>query len=152
MIRAAIIAPRAIIRAGITAALNSAEVTVIGEADDLDLGRDSVLAHTPDVLVIDMDILTGHSSNPAEVVLAGQMRTARINILWREPIQRIALLSSREREVLDLIGDGLSNHAIATRLSLADRTVKTHVGRILAKLDVESRLQAGLVAMASRVA
>jgi DNA-binding NarL/FixJ family response regulator len=152
MIRAAIIAPRAIIRKGITAALNSAEVTVIGEADDLSLGQDSVLAHTPDVLVIDMDFLTSHSSNPAEIVFGGQFRTARINILWREPIQRIALLSSREREVLDLIGDGLSNHAIATRLSLADRTVKTHVGRILAKLDVESRLQAGLVAMASRVA
>ncbi|WP_308201161.1 response regulator transcription factor [Paractinoplanes maris] len=154
MIRAAVIAERAIVRKGIAAALSSAAVTVIGEAEDLRLGHDSLLAHTPDVVVIDTAVLAGRpwaaaAGNPSTSV---ESRAARIDARWRDPIERMALLSSREREVLNLIGDGLSNHAIAGRLNLADRTVKTHVGRILAKLDVDSRLQAGLVTMASRVA
>jgi DNA-binding NarL/FixJ family response regulator len=151
MIRAAVVAPRAIVRRGIAAALSSAEVTVIGEADDLRLGHESILAHAADVLVIDTAALADSPwAAPADKPTLVAGRAARIR--WREPIERINLLSSREREVLDLIGDGLSNHAIAVRLNLADRTVKTHVGKILAKLDVQSRLQAGLAAMASRVA
>jgi DNA-binding NarL/FixJ family response regulator len=45
-------------------------------------------------------------------------------------------LTSREREVLALIAEGRSNHAIAERLVLSAKTVETHVGRILTKLDL----------------
>ncbi|WIM99364.1 response regulator transcription factor [Actinoplanes oblitus] len=55
-------------------------------------------------------------------------------------------VTDREREVLTLIGRGLSNAEIAGHLSLSLATVKTHVGRILAKLDVRDRAQLVIVA------
>jgi DNA-binding NarL/FixJ family response regulator len=52
----------------------------------------------------------------------------------------------RERDVLDLLRRGLSNRDIARGLGLAERTVKVHVGNLLAKLQVGSRTQAALLA------
>lgn len=49
------------------------------------------------------------------------------------------MLSPKELEVVRFIADGLSNQEIATRLVLSVTTIKTHVGRILAKLDVDNR-------------
>jgi DNA-binding NarL/FixJ family response regulator len=55
-------------------------------------------------------------------------------------------LSPREREVLALLGKGLSNRQISQLLGVTERTTKAHVGNILSKLRLESRLQAGLLA------
>ena len=55
-------------------------------------------------------------------------------------------LTAREEEVLDCLAEGLSNVRIARRLGISETTVKTHVSRVLAKLGVESRLQAALAA------
>jgi DNA-binding NarL/FixJ family response regulator len=52
------------------------------------------------------------------------------------------LLTPREREVLALIGQGLSNTEIATRLTLGEGTVKTHIGHIFTKLDLRDRAAA----------
>lgn len=50
-----------------------------------------------------------------------------------------AALSRREREVADLVTDGLTNREIAARLVLSDRTVETHIAAVFRKLDVRGR-------------
>jgi two-component system response regulator DevR len=57
---------------------------------------------------------------------------------------RVAALSEREREVLDLIAEGLTNKQIGERLYLAEKTVKNYVSSLLAKLGMERRTQAAV--------
>ena len=59
-----------------------------------------------------------------------------------EGVERSAVLTKREQEILELIAFGLSNKEIAQRLGLGRRTVETHINRILGKLDVSSRTRA----------
>jgi DNA-binding NarL/FixJ family response regulator len=56
-------------------------------------------------------------------------------------------LTPREREVLELIGRGFANKRIALELDVSEKTVKTHVGHVMAKLGVTDRTQAALVAV-----
>jgi len=56
-------------------------------------------------------------------------------------------LTTREREVLQLVADGFSNRRIGTRLGLSEHTVKFHVNAILEKLDADSRTQAVVTAV-----
>jgi DNA-binding NarL/FixJ family response regulator len=62
----------------------------------------------------------------------------------RDP--RLAALTDREREILIAIGHGWTNGEIAERLVLSESTVKTHVGRVLAKIGARDRIQAVIFA------
>lgn len=59
---------------------------------------------------------------------------------------RLSALSERERAVLELIGEGLTNRQIAKQLYLSEKTVKNHISRLLGKLGVERRVQAAVIA------
>ncbi|MGK5632706.1 response regulator [Streptomyces sp. URMC 123] len=63
--------------------------------------------------------------------------------------ERLAALTAREREVLRLMAAGLSNPAMATRLTVGLETIKTHVSNVLAKLGAENRTQAVILAYES---
>ncbi|MET9155787.1 response regulator transcription factor [Streptomyces griseoflavus] len=67
-------------------------------------------------------------------------------VLAPEVDPRLSSLTEREREILTVIGQGWTNTEIAGRLHLAESTVKTHVGRILAKTGSRDRIQAVILA------
>src|ERR1700710_1534046 len=62
------------------------------------------------------------------------------------PVGPLAALSDQERTVLDLIGEGLTNRQIGERVFLAEKTVKNYVSHLLAKLGLERRTQAAVLA------
>ena len=82
-------------------------------------------------------VAAGGTRIPAEI--AGQLTRAA-----RTP--RRDRLTVREREILALLADGLSNRAAAERLGISERTVKFHVGEILARLGANNRAQAVAIA------
>ncbi len=67
----------------------------------------------------------------------------------RRPHPRLAELTEREREVLGLIGEGLSNEEIATRLVVSPATARTHVSRAMVKLGARDRAQLVVIAYQS---
>ncbi|MEV7006606.1 response regulator transcription factor [Streptosporangium sp. NPDC051022] len=99
---------------------------------------------------------TGYLLKNAELEqLVAAVRGARQRRTYIDPLvagslsdaatgQGLGSLTDREREVLALVADGLSNRAIAERLHISERTARTHVSRILAKIDATSRTQAAL--------
>lgn len=94
-------------------------------------------------LLLGADDYVAKPVDPAELI-------ARIRRLVERPLanghsgstNRLAALTGREREVLELLGEGYRQDEIAKRLVISPKTVATHIQRILGKLDVRSRAQA----------
>ncbi|MFG3496525.1 response regulator [Streptomyces sp. NPDC047928] len=95
--------------------------------------------------------------NAVRTVASGQSMldpgaTARVMARLRgggkqeEQQQGLPGLTDREREILALVGEGLTNREIGKRLYLAEKTVKNNISRLLAKLGVERRVQAAVIA------
>ena len=100
---------------------------------------------------VDLDTLTDavYKAARGEAVLHPHV-AARVVKELHGPAEETALLygtlSTREREVLRLIADGLHNDEIAARLVITERTVKSHINNILSKLQVTDRTQAAIFA------
>jgi len=107
-------------------------------------------ASPPDRLAAAIDVVAA-----GESLLAPQLTRRLIaEYIHRPPPatgvpQALLALTDREREVLALIAHGLTNDDIAASLVVSGATVKTHVNRVLAKLDVRSRAQAVVLAYES---
>ncbi len=96
----------------------------------------------PDQLVAGIrEVYEGRSSLDAKAV------RAVVGKLQRPSEDPIGGLSKREKEVLALIGEGLSNQEIAGRLFVQEHTAAKHVSRILGKLNLANRTQAALLAV-----
>ncbi|MFD8690234.1 response regulator [Streptomyces sp. NPDC059651] len=85
-----------------------------------------------------------HSASRGETVLAPRV-AQRLVARMRRPVP--VTLTARESEVLQAVADGLSNVEIGRRLFIGEATVKTHLLRIFAKLDVNDRTRAVVVAL-----
>ncbi|GAA2753954.1 response regulator [Amnibacterium kyonggiense] len=91
-------------------------------------------------------VATGRSALDPALVRAVRARLR--NASSGDP--RLASLNPREREVLALIADGLSNRQIGNRLALTEKTVKNYVSSMLAKLGLQSRTQAAVLHLETR--
>jgi DNA-binding NarL/FixJ family response regulator len=92
-----------------------------------------------------------HTVAGGEALLSPSVTRRVIERMAREPgvepqEARLEELTDREREVLELIAAGLTNAEIAERLVIEESTVKTHVKRVLMKLDLRDRVQAVIFA------
>jgi DNA-binding NarL/FixJ family response regulator len=92
-----------------------------------------------------------HTVAAGEALLSPSVTRRVIERMAREPgvepqEERLEELTEREREVLELIAAGLTNAEIAERLVIEESTVKTHVKRVLMKLDLRDRVQAVIFA------
>jgi DNA-binding NarL/FixJ family response regulator len=96
------------------------------------------------------DLVTAVREVAAGRSLLDPVTTARVLARMRRGTEpdRLAALTERERSVLDLIGEGLTNREIAQRMFLAEKTVKNYVTAVLAKLGLQRRTQA--VALVAR--
>lgn len=89
----------------------------------------------------------GESLCSPSVVAALMRRLASLARSWADPTEPLTM---REREILELIDEGLSNKQIAQRLRIELPTVKNHVHHILGKLGVQRRTEAAALARAAR--
>lgn len=107
----------------------------------------AVIAPTTTRRLLDNDILPRlGAGEPARQGSGSASPATDTSLLDEDDARRLESLTPRETEVLILIAAGLSNTEIGERLFLAQPTVKTHVGRILMKLEARDRVQAVVLA------
>jgi DNA-binding NarL/FixJ family response regulator len=159
-----------LVRSGLRTILSSAsDIEVIAECDDGAYVADLARQHRPHVVLLDIRMrstdgltalrrLRALPDPPAVAMLTTfdvdeyvqeALRVGANGFLLKdtEPARRLlASLSEREREVVMLIGQGLSNAEIGNALHLSEATVKGYVSAVLGKIGAVNRVQAALVA------
>jgi DNA-binding NarL/FixJ family response regulator len=141
---------------GIRAASPSTQVVLLTSFEDAQQIVAAVQAGALSCLLkdVDADALAEALRKAAggEAVLHPRVAARLMDALRKGPTpgsEVLETLSQREREVLALIAEGLSNHEIAERLGIGEKTVKTHVSNVLGKLNVSDRTQAAVYAWRS---
>jgi DNA-binding NarL/FixJ family response regulator len=110
-------------------------------SEALDAGaRGFVLKEAPLSDLVRAVELVARGETYVDPVLAGAVASARLR-------QELPELTQREREVLRLLADGLTNEEIGKRLFISPETVRTHVRKAMAKLDADTRTQAVATAL-----
>lgn len=98
-------------------------------------------------LVAAVRTVASGQSMPAPTTTARLMRSLRADPAEGPALEpELAGLSPRERDILALIGDGLTNREIGKKLYLSEKTVKNRISRLLAKPAVQRRVQAAVLA------
>lgn len=130
---------------------------MVGEAGDGQHAIDLVRVFRTDMVLMDL-IMPGIDGMTTTKRLHAQFPEVRVVILSSvdEEVAIVAAVRAgllptceraRELEVLQLLANGLANNEIARRLRISERTVKSHLGRILDRFCLESRTQAAMFAM-----
>ena len=141
--------------AHLRAALPGLRCLVLGQDDSPDEVHAAVRAGASGYLV--KDVHGEQLVAAVRRVAAGQTLFDAATIALSGPISnghhedRLALLTDRERQVLQLLGEGLSNREVADRLGLGVKTVKNYVSLLLAKLQLTNRTQAAVLATEGRI-
>ncbi|GAA2104526.1 hypothetical protein GCM10009801_80210 [Streptomyces albiaxialis] len=150
MIRVLIVDDEALLRSALQRILDAEPDIEVPHTCDGAAAAQAIRLHRPDVVLLDLrmpevDGLSALSPRTANTVVNGYL-TAPCH---QEPDPRIAALTARERDVLVLLAEGLSNAEIGRRLLMSTATAKDHVSAILAKLQVANRIQAAVPAHTS---
>jgi DNA-binding NarL/FixJ family response regulator len=133
------------------------KIVILNSEDDDDAAVDALEAGASgflrksapldDLLRVMSDVMTDGTLVFPEGMRSMLRRVGLRRSRVREAQERIGRLTPRERQVLDLLVDGLNDEQIAERLFISIRTVETHVRNLVRKLGVNSRLQAVLFAL-----
>jgi DNA-binding NarL/FixJ family response regulator len=139
--------------AQITASLSTTRVIILTTFDNDEYVFDGIKAGARGYLLKDTPaeelLATIRRVHTGESIIQPSIATRLITEFTQRgqpQLQEYEVLSDRERDVLRLLADGFSNKEIATRLVLAEGTVKNHVSTILDKLHVANRTQAARIA------
>ncbi|CAM3522698.1 response regulator [Stackebrandtia soli] len=128
------------------AASDTVKVIVLTSVSDPARVRSAMAAGAAGFLYKDIDpdglAQAVRSVHDGQILFAPEAAAAMV-----APAAPRALLTARERQVLDLLATGLTNRQIAARLSVTEKTVKTHVSAVFRKLGVADRTQAALYAV-----
>ncbi|MFJ5990379.1 response regulator [Lentzea sp. NPDC092896] len=111
-------------------------------------GARGYLTKDADRATIIQAVRGAHAGN---AILDPSVQLRLLDLASRRPVEQPGIdLTVREREVLDLIGEGLRNGEIARRLFISEATVKTHINNLFAKADLHSRADAVRLALKLR--